>query len=150
MKSKFALAAAATLLSGSMAYAQDVETTGDPAAGEAVFRLCAACHHVVDDAGEVLAGRPNMRTGPNLYGLPGRVAGSIEDFRYSPGLQALNEMGVEWTEENFASYVPDPTGFIREQTGDDSLRGAMAAQRLRSPDDAANLYAYLASLSSGE
>jgi cytochrome c len=147
MKSKFALAAAATLLSAPMTFAQDAEITGDPAAGEAAFRQCAACHNIVNDEGDVLAGRPNIRTGPNLYGLPGRVAGSVEDFRYSPGFQALNEMGLEWTQEHFASYVPDPTGFIREQTGDDSLRGSMAAQRLRGDDAAADLYAYIASLS---
>jgi cytochrome c len=60
-------------------------------AGEAVFRQCAACHNVVNDAGEVLAGRPNMRTGPNLYGVAGETFGDIEGFRWSPGLQALNE-----------------------------------------------------------
>jgi cytochrome c len=144
MKSKFALAAAATLLSAGIAYAQ--ETTGDPAAGEAAFRQCAACHNVVNDAGDVLAGRPNMRTGPNLYGQMGHIFGDIEDFRWSPGLQALNEAGIEITEENFVAYIQDPTAFIREQTGDDSLRGAMAAQRLRGDTAGADLYAYLVSL----
>jgi len=147
MRSKFSLAAAATLLSGSIAYAQDAEITGDAAAGEAAFRQCAACHNAVNEDGEVLAGRPNMRTGPNLYGIDGRVAGSIEDFRYSPGLQALNEMELEWTEEHFANYIVDPTGFIQEETGE-NLRGAMAAQRLRGDTAAADIYAYLASLSS--
>jgi cytochrome c len=146
MKSKIVLAAAATLLSGAMAYAQDIETTGDAAAGEAVFRQCAACHNVVNDAGEVLAGRPNIRTGPNLYGQMGEVFG-LGDFRYSPGLQALNAAGIEITEENFVAYIQDPTGFIQEQTGE-NLRGQMAAQRLRGEDDGANLYAYLVSLQS--
>ncbi len=146
MKRKLALAAAATLLSG-MAYAQDVEITGDAAAGESHFRQCAACHNVVNDAGDVLAGRPNVRTGPNLYGVAGRVAGTVEDFRYSPGLQALNEMEHVWTEENFAAYIVDPTGHIREVTGESSLRGSMAAQRLRGDTAGADLYAYIASLS---
>ncbi|MDG4646913.1 c-type cytochrome [Roseibacterium sp. SDUM158017] len=146
MKSKFVLAAAATLLSGAMAYAQDIETTGDPAAGEAAFRQCAACHNVVNEAGDVLAGRPNMRTGPNLYGQMGNTFGEDEEFRWSPGLQALNEQGVQLTEENFVAYIQDPTGFIREATGDDSLRGAMAAQRLRGDTAGADLYAYLVSL----
>ncbi len=146
MQSKFALATAATLLSAGMAYADAHAASGDPAAGEAVFRQCAACHNVVNDAGDVLAGRPNIRTGPNLYGVPGRVAGSVEGFRYSPGLQALNEAEVVWVEENFATYIQDPTGYIREATGDDSLRGSMAAQRMRGDTDAVDLYAYLASL----
>lgn len=145
MKAKFALATVASLLAGGIASAQEV--TGDPEAGEGVFRQCAACHNVVNDAGDVLAGRPNMRTGPNLYGIDGRIAGSIEDFRYSPGLTALNEMGHEWDQESFVAYIQDPTGYIRETTGDSSLRGAMAAQRLRGDDDGANLYAYIVSLS---
>jgi cytochrome c len=66
-------------------------------------------------------------------------------FRWSPGLQALNEAGVEITEENFVAYIQDPTGFIREQTGDNSLRGAMAAQRMRG-ERMRDLYAYLVSL----
>ena len=53
MQAKFALAAAATLLSASVASGQEV--TGDAAAGESVFRQCAACHNVVNDAGDVLA-----------------------------------------------------------------------------------------------
>ena len=146
MQSKFALATAATLLSAGMAYADAHAASGDPAAGEAVFRQCAACHNVVNDAGDVLAGRPNIRTGPNLYGVPGRVAGSVEGFRYSPGLQALNEAEVVWVEENFATYIQDPTGYIREASGDAGARGAMSF-RVRSEDDAVNLYAYLASLS---
>jgi cytochrome c len=146
MQSKFALATAATLLSAGMAYADAHAASGDPAAGEAAFRACAACHNVVNDAGEVLAGRPNIRTGPNLYGVAGETFGDIEDFRWSPGLQALNEAGVMITEETFTAYIQDPTGFIREATGDSSLRGAMAAQRMRGDTDAIDLYAYLASL----
>jgi cytochrome c len=89
-----------------------------------VFRQCAACHNVVNDAGEVLAGRPNMRTGPNLYGVAGETFGDIEGFRWSPGLQALNAAGVMITEETFTAYIQDPTGFIQEATG----TAAFAAQ----------------------
>ncbi len=146
MKSKFALAAAATLLSAGVAYADAHAASGDAAAGEAVFRQCAACHNVVNDAGDVLAGRPNMRTGPNLYAIAGRAIGSVDGFRYSPGLTALNEAGEVWVEESFAAYIQDPTGYIREATGDNGLRGAMAAQRMRGDTDAVDLYAYLESL----
>lgn len=142
MSRKIVLAAAATLLSAPMAMAQDA--TGDAAAGEAAFRQCIACHVVVNEAGETLAGR-NARTGPNLYGVAGAAVGRVEDFRYSPGLTALNEAGVVWTEENFVAYVQDPTGYIREASGNNSLRGAMA-YRVRSEEEAVNLYAYLASL----
>lgn len=143
MSRKYVLAAAATLLFAPTAFAQDA--TGDAAAGEAAFRQCVACHVVQNEAGEVLAGR-NARTGPNLYGRPGEVFGTGDDFRWSPGLQALNAAGVVITEETFTAYVLDPTGYIREATGDNSARGAMAF-RVRSEEDAINLYAYIASLS---
>lgn len=143
MSRKFVLAAAATLLTAPLAMA-DGHATGDAAAGEAAFRQCIACHVVVNDAGETLAGR-NGRQGPNLYAVSGRAIGSIDGFRYSPGLTALNEAGLEWDQDSFVAYVQDPTGYIREASGDASARGAMAF-RVRSEGDALNLYAYLASL----
>ena len=144
MSRKIVLAAAMTLLSAPMALADAHAASGDAAAGEAAFRQCVACHVVVNDAGETLAGR-NARTGPNLYGIAGEAWGTGDDFRWSPGMQALNEAGVLITEESFVAYVQDPTGYIREATGDSSARGAMAF-RVRSEEDAVNLYAYLASL----
>ncbi|MCT4683641.1 MAG: c-type cytochrome [Roseicyclus sp.] len=144
MSRKIVLAAAMTLLSAPMALADAHAASGDAAAGEAAFRQCVACHVVVNDAGETLAGR-NARTGPNLYGIAGEAWGTGDDFRWSPGMQALNEAGVLITEESFVAYVQDPTGYIREATGDNSARGAMAF-RVRSEEDAVNLYAYLASL----
>ncbi len=145
MKRNIVLAVAATLLSAPMAMADAHGASGDAAAGEAAFRQCIACHVVVNEAGDTLAGR-NARTGPNLYGVPGAAIAHVEDFRYSPGLTALNEAGTIWTEENFVAYVQDPTSYIREATGDNGARGAMAF-RVRSEEDAINLYAYLASLS---
>jgi cytochrome c len=144
MNRNFVLAVAATLLSAPMAMADAHGASGDAAAGEAAFRQCVACHVVVNDAGETLAGR-NARTGPNLYGIAGKPWAHVEDFRWSPGMQALNEAGVLVTEETFVAYVQDPTAYIREATGDDRARGAMSF-RVRSEEDAINLYAYLVSL----
>jgi cytochrome c len=142
MKRFSVLATAATLLASPVL--ADGHVTGDAAAGEAAFRQCISCHVVVNAAGETLAGR-NARTGPNLWGVAGRAVGSVEDFRYGNGLTALNEAGTVWDEANFVGYVQDPTGWIREVSGDNSLRGAMSF-RVRSEEDALNLYAYLASL----
>lgn len=146
MKSLTALAAAATLFAAPVL--ADGHITGDAEAGERAFRQCISCHVVVDAEGETLAGR-NARTGPNLYGISGRTIGSIEDFRYSPGLTALMEAEMVWDEASFAAYVQDPTGWIREAASDDSLRGAMSF-RVRSEEDALNLYAYIASLGGSE
>jgi cytochrome c len=151
MSRKYVLAAAAMMLTAPMApmaMADGHAATGDAAAGERAFRQCIACHVVVNDEGETLAGR-NGRQGPNLYGIAGRMIGSVEDFRYSPGLTALMEQEAIWVEENFAAYVQDPTGYIREASGDASARGAMSF-RVRSAEDAVDLYAYLVSLSPAE
>ena len=142
--SKTFLAAAATVVAFGTAAWADGHATGDAAAGETAFRQCIACHVVVDDAGETLAGR-NARTGPNLYAVGGRTAGSIDGFRYSPSMTQAGEAGIVWDEESFVAYVQDPTGYLREALDDGSARGAMAF-RVRSDEDARNLYAYLVSL----
>ena len=142
---KLVASAAFASLLAAPAFAQDA--SGDPAAGEEAFSQCVSCHVVVNEAGETLAGR-NSRTGPNLYGVPGRTVGSDADFRYGDGIVKANEMGLEWTEENFVAYVQDPTGWLREATDDNRARGKMS-YRVRDEADAVNLYAYLASLSGG-
>lgn len=143
----FGLAAAMALLSAP-AFAAG-HASGDAAAGEEAFnRQCVACHVVVDDAGETLAGR-NAQTGPNLYNVTARNIGAVEDFRYSDGLIELGEAGETWTEENFVGYVQDPTGWLRETLDDRRARGKMAFQ-VRSEEDAVNLYAYLATFEAAE
>jgi len=69
-------AAALTLLAAP-AFA-DGHASGDAAAGQEQFeRQCVSCHVVADADGNVLAGRA-AKTGPNLYGLSGRLPGSVE------------------------------------------------------------------------
>ena len=142
----FTIAAALAILAAP-AFAQDLTPTlGDAANGEEQFnRQCVACHIVADADGNVLAGR-NSRTGPNQYGLIGRVLGSTEDFKYSDGLVALGEAGEVWNEANFVGYVQDSTGWIREKLEDRRARGKMAYQ-VRAEQDAYDLYAYLATFS---
>ena len=144
MSRKIVLAAAALLLSAPMAMADAHAASGDAAAGERVFNQCVACHVMQNEAGETLAGR-NARTGPNLYGIAGKTWAHIEDFRWSPGMTALKDAGILVTEESFVAYVQDPTGYIREATGNNSARGAMSF-RVRSEADAKNVYAYIVSL----
>lgn len=118
--------------------------SGDAAAGERAFRGCQACHVVVNDAGETLAGR-NAKTGPNLYQVAGRTAGSVDGFRYSSSMSEAGEAGLVWDEESFVAYVQDPTGFLQGYLDDGSARGSMS-YKVRSEGDAADLYAYLSSL----
>jgi cytochrome c len=150
------LIAATVLLGPGAALAQEEPEAGgtlkgDPVAGEEHFqRQCIACHVVQDDEGEVLAGR-NARVGPNLYGVIGRVAGSYPDYDYSELMELYGPEGEEavWEEENFVGYVQDPTGFLREATGEDSGRSKMAYQ-VRDEQEAYDLHAYLATFSPPE
>ena len=142
---RLTLIVATTVLCSGSAWAQEAPV-GDAAAGEEHFgRQCVACHVVQDAAGEVLAGR-NARVGPNLYGVIGRVAGSVEDYDYSELMETYGATGAVWEEANFVAYVQDPTGFLREATGETSGRSKMAYQ-VRDEQEAHDLYAYLATFS---
>lgn len=135
-------AAAIAVLGAAPAFAE-----GDAAEGESAFRQCQSCHVVVNDAGETLAGR-NAKTGPNLYQVSGRQAGSVEGFRYSDSLVEAGEAGLTWDEDTFVEYVQDPTGFLREYLDESRARGNMS-YKVRKEEDAHNLYAYLVSLGDG-
>jgi cytochrome c len=124
------------------ALAMPAYAEGDAAAGEKEFNKCKACHMIVSGDETIVKGG---RTGPNLYGIAGRTAGSVEDFRYSDLLIAAGEKGLEWDEESFTGYVQDPTDWLKEYTGE-SGRGKMT-YKVRKAEDAADLWAYLASLS---
>ena len=121
------------------AVAQDIE------AGAKTFNQCQTCHVVQNEAGDVLAGK-NAKTGPNLYGLSGRLAGTYPEFKYGESIVALGATGFSWDEASFVDYVQDPAKFLKSKLGDDKAKSKMAF-KLKKPEDAANLWAYIASLS---
>ena len=121
---------------------------GDVGAGQEVFeKQCKNCHRIQDDAGNVIAGRENTKTGPNLYGVIGRQAGTDADFgkKYGDDLVKLGESGFVWTAEELAVYVKDPRDFLKTKLDDKRAKSKMAF-KLRKEDDAANIAAYLASI----
>ncbi len=91
------------------AFALPALAEGDAAKGEKEFNKCKACHMIASDSETIVKGG---RTGPNLYGVIGRVMGSVEDFAYSDGLKAKAEAGEVWTEEALAEYTADPNEFL--------------------------------------
>ena len=135
-------ARAAALAAALAALAAPAGAAGDPAAGETVFKQCQTCHVVQAPDGSFLAGKAG-KTGPNLYGVIGRAAASYPDFRYGDGIAAAGAAGLVWDEEKLAAYVQDPTAFLREVTGDDKAKSKMTF-KLKKPEDAANIAAFLA------
>ena len=120
----------------------DGHATGDAGAGEKVFNKCKACHMIQDaDGNDIVKGG---RTGPNLYGLLGRVAGSA-DFKYGKSIVEAGEGGIAWNEEEFVKYVADPKKYLAEVTDNKRARSKMAF-KLKDAEDAANVWAYIVSV----
>lgn len=80
------------------------EKNGNPAmvaTGKEVFMTnCSSCHMVEP-------GKNN--TGPTLFGIVGRKAGTEATYAYSP---AMKDAGVTWTRENLLKFLANPKGFI--------------------------------------
>ena len=135
MKSLMIFAAGATLSFAAPALAE-----GDVAVGEKEFKKCKACHSIKNGDETIVKGG---KTGPNLYGIIGRAAGS-EDFKYSNSMIAAGEAGLIWTEESVAAFITDPKAYLKEATGDDAAKSKMTFKAKKAQED---LAAYLASVS---
>jgi len=118
MTRQILLAAVATVLISAPAWAQDAE------AGKKVFNKCMACHAVGPGA--------KNKVGPELNGLFGRPAGSVEGYAYS---KANKESGITWTEEAFVTYIKDPRGVVKGTK--------MAFAGIKDEKQIADLVAYL-------
>jgi cytochrome c len=118
---------------------------GDAEAGAKVFNQCQTCHVVANEAGEVLAGKKS-KTGPNLYGIVGRTAGTYPEFAYGDSIVAAGAGGLVWDEATLAEYLADPAAFLKTTLDDKGAKSKMAF-KLRKPEDAANVVAFIASLS---
>lgn len=97
--------------------------TGNASNGQRVFTQCMSCHAVQE--GRNLAG-------PSLYGIVGREAGTIPNFRYS---DANKNSGIVWTEPTLFAYLERPQQFIPGTI--------MAFPGLPKPQDRADVIAYL-------
>lgn len=75
---------------------QTAAAEGDAAAGEKVFKKCAACHSVEEG---------KKKVGPTMFGIVGRPAGSDKGYKYSG---AMREAGYAWDEEQLAEFLAAP------------------------------------------
>jgi cytochrome c len=85
-------------------------------AGAKLFKNhCGACH-AIDPAAPA-------RQGPNLHGVLQRKAGTLEGYKYSPGLKAV---GWQWTPEQLDLWLTDAKALVP-----DTL---MSAYKQKDPD----------------
>lgn len=98
MQKFLAIAAVAFLSTAASAVAQDA------ANGEKVFNKCKACHAVGEGAAN--------KVGPQLNGIVGRKAASLEGYNYSPAYKKAGEDGLVMTEENIAKWLASPKAFV--------------------------------------
>jgi cytochrome c len=94
LKFGLAFAAAATLtIAASSAAAQ--------AAKPPAFAACQSCHAVTKGQKSAM--------GPNLFGVGGRRAGAVADYKYSP---AMEKYGQPWTRANLIEFISNPRGTV--------------------------------------
>lgn len=131
--------------------AAQTQAAGDSERGKALYSRCVSCHAIIKD-GEVLV--KGGITGPNLYGVVGRVAGTEYDYlngserlpigMFTDDMIRAGQEGLVWTEDNIAAYAADPIGFIREFLNDDTARPNMSVKLKKG---AADIAAYLTTFS---
>jgi cytochrome c len=73
----------------------------EDAAAKLFKNHCAACHTI--EAGAA------PRQGPNLHGVVGRKAGTLEGYKYSDGLKSA---GWEWTPEQLDKWLTNPRELV--------------------------------------
>jgi cytochrome c len=95
----------------------------DLAAGETAFRKCQICH----DVGEAA----KNKLGPELNGLDGRKAGTVEGYAYS---DADKNSGIVWSEASFKDYLENPQ---------EKMPGTKMILSVKNEKELADLWAYL-------
>jgi cytochrome c len=124
----------AALAVATVAFAGPASAEGDAAAGETVFKKCAACHAVEAD-------KNKGKQGPLLAGLFGRQPGTFPDYKYSQGMIDYGQ-GKVWDEATLTVYLADPKGQVKgTKMAFAGLKGD------KGPADIANVIAYLKTFS---
>jgi len=122
-----AFAASLTVLA---VFAAAADAAGDPEKGAAVFNKCRACHRI----------GPGARTivGPELNGVVGRKAASLDGYPYSSAMKAS---GLSWDETTLAQWLRSPRTLVPGTR--------MIFPGLSKDEDIANVVAYLKSFDAG-
>ena len=70
--------------------------------GAKVFTKCAACHSIAEGGAN--------KIGPALWGVIGRKAGSVPDYKYSKALAAYSK---NWSFEEMNGFLIKPKDWIK-------------------------------------
>ena len=93
-------------------------------AGKKVFRKCKACHTLKESGKSAI--------GPNLHGVVGRNAATVDGFKYS---KAMKESGLVWDEATLTAYLTKPKEFLPGNK--------MPFPGLKKPEQIENVIAYI-------
>jgi len=104
----------------------------DAASGQKRAAICSTCHSF----GKGEASKP---TGPNLWGVIGRVHAADKDFEYSAANKELGAKGEKWTYEGIFAFIKNPKG--------DMPGTKMTFPGMPKAEDRAAVLAYLRTLS---
>lgn len=100
---------------------------GDAEKGAKIFRKCASCHEVGEGA--------KNRIGPQLNGVFGRTAGTVEDIKYSKNMVRMGDDGLVWTAEALDAYIENPRALVSKTR--------MSFRGIKDPQERVDLMAYL-------
>ena len=92
--------------------------------GKMIFKKCAACHSASKGGGN--------KIGPALWGVIGRKAGSISNYKYS---KAMSGFGKTWNFETVNTFLIKPKDYIKGTK--------MAYAGLKKEKDRASIILYL-------
>jgi len=70
--------------------------------GEKIFKKCLSCHSIAKEG--------KNKIGPKLFGVLGRQAGSISDYKYS---KAMASHGKIWSLDEMNSFLIKPKDWIK-------------------------------------
>ena len=94
------------------------------AEGAKVFSKCKACHSIAKEGGN--------KIGPALWGVLGRKAGSLSDYKYS---KAMTAYGKSWSFEEMNGFLAKPKEWVKGTK--------MSYAGLKSAKDRASLILYM-------
>ena len=83
---------------------------GDPVKGKRVFNKCVSCHPIKK--------KGKQGIGPNLFGIVGRKAGSVQGFKKYTGLKGADFV---WDDATLDSWLANPKKFIKKRGGKKTL-----------------------------